>query len=173
MSLRPQHRLSGHDGGSPRHSHCNASLPEYGDDPNVGNPKSAVRGETWRTGEEQLEKVVLVEVLPAGQTVVVTPMNISRSVADELLAGDPAGVFELLNQSPDSNVVVDCSNNPACCSALVGFFVRLWKRTQAHDRQIAFCNVSTELSQEFETLNLNRLWPQLPSRLDAIEHVKR
>jgi anti-anti-sigma factor len=125
-------------------------------------------------GEDDMSAIGSFGVERLDSTVVVTPLrDLTELGSDELLECDPGGVLELLSTRQARNVIFNLEHIDRCCSSAVGLFIKIWKRAQANDGHVAFCNLSAHLQQIVEILHLNELWPIYGSLAEAMAHVEK
>ncbi|MBI2807323.1 MAG: STAS domain-containing protein [Planctomycetes bacterium] len=112
----------------------------------------------------------IFQVEREADTLVLTALvNLSELEYDETVTQE---VYELLTDETITNLVLDFHKTDYFGSTALGFFVRLWKKTQMRGGRMAFCHVSPH---ELEILHITRLdefWTICSSRAEALQVVK-
>ena len=112
------------------------------------------------------------EVEQIGRTVVVTVFKENEILTFDEMVSEAREVFELLNSGQAENVVVDLHKVSICASAILGFFVKLWKRVQEAGGRMAFCNLSKPIREIMRVLQTDKIWTICDSRADAVAEVE-
>jgi anti-sigma B factor antagonist len=85
--------------------------------------------------------------------------------ADELL--------EMINTSQSTNLVIDLSQSDYLGTAMLGAFIKLWKRIAQHGGQLVLCNVSHNVAQILRFTKLDTIWTIYGSRDQAFHAIGR
>jgi anti-anti-sigma factor len=73
-------------------------------------------------------------------------------------------IFEIIQREPTVKILVDMSRLGQCGSALLGIMLRVWKTVSPQSGVLAFCNVSSEVTDILQQTRLDTLWAIYPNR---------
>jgi anti-anti-sigma factor len=65
-------------------------------------------------------------------------------------------------------VVVDMAQTKYIGSSFIEILIQAWKRLKGRGGSLALCSVQPFCREVFETTHLDRLWPQFPTRAEAL-----
>src|SRR5262249_49364699 len=105
-------------------------------------------------------------------TLVLTPQTDLRELDYQQIAEEGGEVLALLEGMHAKNVVVDFHKTDYFGSSALKFFLELRHRVQEREGRMAFCNVSAHQRELFRLTLLDRLWPVLSSRDEALAAVR-
>ena len=105
-------------------------------------------------------------------TIVVTATRDLSEFEYETLESEAANVLALLGKGEYKNVVVDLSRSDYCGSTALGLFLKLWKYARQNQGAVAFCGLSDNEREVFNTMKLDSLWPICETREEALAAVR-
>jgi anti-anti-sigma factor len=108
-----------------------------------------------------------------GPNIIVTPLSDLDEFSFDELVAQAGEVFERLNGTSASNVVVDMCRVESCQSSAFGFFVKVAKRVKDADGKMAFGNVSARIEEVMKVLNLDKVWVICGTQEDALAEVEK
>jgi len=122
---------------------------------------------------EKTEVAKVFEIERQDDTIIVTPVLDLNEFEFQRIEAGAGPVLRLLEDTHVKNVVVDFHRVDYFGSTALGFFLKLWKRVRKKDGHMAFCNVSEHEKEVLKVTMLDSLWPNYPSREEAMRSVRK
>jgi len=114
----------------------------------------------------------VLSVEPATDTMVVMLRADVASLADADILGDLQSVFDAMREHQTTNVVFDLSQNDFLASSLLEAVREVGQLVHGAGGRLALCNVSITGREILHVVRFDTLWPILPTRSDALTHVR-
>lgn len=119
------------------------------------------------TGEKDLLAVECRD-----NTTILTPAgDLGEFAVNEIDNGSNRVIRRIQENQNCQNVVIDFRNTDYFGSSALGLFLRLWKRVQERDGQMALCNLSEHEVDVLKITRLTEFWHICDSLDDAIAAV--
>jgi anti-anti-sigma factor len=107
-----------------------------------------------------------------GDTLIVIPMVDGCGFRYQQLHIEANSLQRILETQSFKNLVVDLQNLNYFGSELIGALIRLARTVTDDKGKAAFCAPSPRMLEVLEGMRLNKLWPIVASRNDAMKHIK-
>jgi anti-anti-sigma factor len=108
-----------------------------------------------------------------GDTIVVTPKRDLGELDSELFCQDVENLLGLLAHNRARNLVIDLECTDFFGSDAICLFLRLHHQVQDAKGRMAFCHASSHEREVLSVTELDKLWPILSSREEAVDFVTR
>ena len=115
----------------------------------------------------------IFEIERVDDVLVVNPRGDLGSLEDQEIGLELKSTLELLQQHSINRVVIDFSTSRFFGSTMLGAVIKLWKRISANNGRMALCCLSDHEREVLKATKLDGVWPQLPTRLAAIDSVRK
>ena len=115
-------------------------------------------------------RVLFVE--PTADAMVVMLRADVASLVDADILSDLQSVFDAMREHHTTNVVFDLSQNDFLASSLLEAVREVGQIVQGAGGRLALCNVSVTGREILHVVRFDTLWPILPTRSDALTHVR-
>jgi anti-anti-sigma factor len=138
----------------------------------TGNDSQGIHGRIPPDGKPAMRNAKhLFDVELRGETAIVSPVGNLRELDCLDIEAGQKEVLAFLDHTRARNVVLDLSRMDYSGSTALGFFIRLSARVKSGNGRMAVCNVSEHENEIFRLAHLDRLWPILPSKEEALQAV--
>ena len=114
----------------------------------------------------------VLSIEPAADAMVVMLRADANSLADTDILTDLQVVVDALRQHESTNVVFDLSQNDFLTSSLLEAVREVGQVVQGAGGRLALCNASVTGREILHVVRFDTLWPILPTRSDALSHVR-
>jgi anti-anti-sigma factor len=108
-----------------------------------------------------------------GNTLILNPVIHLGSLHEPEIAHETQDLLDLINKSNGNppNLIIDLARGEYLGTAMLGAFVKLWKRVSLRGGRLALCNVSETVEQVLRITKLHAIWPIYGNRDQALAAV--
>ena len=106
-----------------------------------------------------------------GNTLVLKPLIQLGSLHEPEIVHETEDLLDVLIHSPSANLVIDLERGDYLGTAMLGAFVKLWKRVSQRGGRLALCNISENVEEVLRITKLQTVWPIYGTRDQALAAV--
>ena len=107
-----------------------------------------------------------------GDTLIVTLQDAASELFNPDLRAAWNTLFRRLGDPDIVNLLVDFGNVTLVGSEIIGLIAKLARSVRNVGGQAVLCNISDEMQTSLNTLKLDYLWRQVPSREEALQSLR-